>query len=126
VLFGAKTESTLTPGTHGATFGGNPVSCAAALTVVKRLDEKVLQGVKDKSRYIADALKGCPKVKSITGLGLMLGLEVAGDAKQIAADCLTKGLIVLTAKDKLRLLPALNISPAELDRGLHILKGALQ
>ena len=126
VLFGQKTESTLSYGTHGATFGANPVCCAAALSVVKRLTDGLFEIVKVKSKKITESLKGCSKVKAVSGMGLMLGVSVDGDAKEIAKECLGKGLVILTAKDKLRIVPALNISLDELDKGLTILKETLK
>ena len=123
-MFSAKCEKTLTAGTHGSTFGGNPVACAGAIAVVKALNEKVLSGVETKSRRIRDVLAACPKAKSVSGLGLMIGIETE-NAAELKEECLNKGLVVLTAKDKLRLLPPLNIGDDELERGLEILREVL-
>lgn len=123
-MFGAKCENTLTPGTHGSTFGGNPVVCAGAIAVIRSINEKLLSGVNAKSRRIRDVLAACPKAKSVSGLGLMIGIEV-DNAQEMKEQCLNKGLVVLTAKDKLRLLPPLNISDGELEEGLEILREVL-
>lgn len=122
VLFGDKLEGTVTPGSHGSTYGANPVCAAGACSIVSRIDDAFLAEVREKSRYITDCLSSSDGVKSISGMGLMLGIETCRDAKQCAQECLEKGLLVLTAKNKIRLLPALNISYEELDEGLKILK----
>ncbi len=118
---------TLKAGDHGSTFGGNLLSAAGAVAVMKAIDDELLSSVKRKSELIKSELLPLKKVKSITGKGLMLGIELDG---MTAADALTamreKGLIVLTAKTKLRLLPALNISDEELNAGLQIIKEVLK
>ncbi len=121
-LLGAKTAGVLSAGDHGSTFGGNPICAAAALNVLQRIDDKLLQEVQHKSKLVLDALSHAKGVKSVTGMGLMLGIEVQGDAKKMAAAALQKGVLVLTAKQKLRLLPALNIPEDVLQQGLEILK----
>lgn len=121
VLFGEKLKDTVTPSSHGSTFGGNPVCAAGALSIVSRIDDDFLVGVRAKSEHIKKTLMALDGVKSISGMGLMLGVETVKDAKQIADECLENGLLVLTAKNKVRLLPALNISDCELERGLKIL-----
>lgn len=125
VLFFKKTENTLSTGTHGSTFGGNPVCAAAAYSVLKRLDDFFLEEVKQKSDYIKNALLSMKKVKSVTGMGLMLGIETDLDAKEAAKSLIGKGLLVLTAKNKIRLLPPLNITKEEIDIGLSKLKEVL-
>lgn len=125
-LLGEKLADTLTAGSHGSTFGGNPIAAAGAVNIISRIDEALLESVKEKGQYIQDELSGLKGVKSITGLGLMLGIETSRDAKEIAADCLDKGLIVLTAKNKIRLLPPLNIERELLDKALYILKGVIE
>ena len=107
---------------HGSTFGGNPIACSGALNILSRLDETLLKEVRKKSQYIQDKLQGCKGIKNITGMGLMLGLEVEKPAKEVVNQCLEKGVIVLTAKSKIRLLPALNIPYPLLDRALEVLK----
>lgn len=122
VLFGEKVKDTATAGSHGSTFGGNPICAAGACSIVSRIDDAFLDEVNRKSEYIKNYLSNVKGVKSISGMGLMLGIETDKNAKDAANECLEKGLLVLTAKNKIRLLPALNISQAELDEGLKILK----
>ncbi|MBR5192077.1 MAG: acetylornithine/succinylornithine family transaminase [Clostridia bacterium] len=124
-LFNEKTENILKAGMHGSTFGGNPVACSGALSILERLDEKLLKEVEEKSKYIIDSLSNVKGVKSITGKGLMLGIETEKDAKEIALKCLEKGVIVLTAKNKVRLLPALNIPMELLEKSINIIKEVL-
>lgn len=126
VLFGDKVKNVVTPGSHGSTFGGNPVCAAGAASVVSRIDDDFLLSIREKSEYIKDFLKNVNGVKSISGMGLMLGIEIEKNAKDVALECLEKGLLVLTAKTKIRLLPALNITKAELDEGLNILKEVIE
>lgn len=126
VLFGEKLKDTVTPGSHGSTFGGNPIATAGAISIVERIDDKFLNEVAAKGDYIRDYLGKIKGVKSISGMGLMLGIETEKPAKEIAAECLERGLLVLTAKTKIRLLPALNISKNELDKGLNILKEVIE
>lgn len=126
VLFGSKLEDTVTPGSHGSTFGGNPIAAAGAISIVKRIDDTFLQEVSDKSKYIVSKLKEIKGVKSVSGMGLMLGIETDYKAADIANKCLQKGLLVLTAKTKIRLLPALNITKEETDKGLSILKEVIE
>ena len=124
-LLGEKLENTLTPGTHGSTFGGNPIAAAGALSILSRLDAALFAEVERKGRYIKEQLAGAKGVMSISGLGLMLGIETERDAKAIASECLERGVIVLTAKVKVRLLPPLNITQEELTEAIQILKGVL-
>ncbi len=121
-LLGEKCAETLKPGDHGSTFGGNPVASAGALTIVNRVDEALMKEVTEKGEFIRKSLDGAKGVKSIAGMGLMLGIEVEGDAKQIVAECIKKGVIVLTAKQKIRLLPPLNITYEQLEKALTVLK----
>ena len=126
VLFGEKLQDTMTPGSHGSTFGGNPVVAAGACSIVERIDDDFLSEVQRKSEKIRTALAKVKGVQSISGMGLMLGIETDKPAGEVAKACLANGLLILTAKTKLRLLPALNISDAELNEGLEILKGVLE
>lgn len=126
VLFGEKLKDTVAPGTHGSTFGGNPVVAAGACSIVERIDDEFLEKVREKSEYIRSFLAKVKGVKSITGMGLMLGVEIEKNAAETAKECLSEGLLVLTAKTKIRLLPPLNISEEELTQGLNILKGVLE
>ncbi len=124
-LFSEKTEGVLTPSSHGSTFGGNPICCAGAYSILSRIDDALLQGVKERSAYIKQALEGAKGVKSISGLGLMLGIETERPAKEVVLSCMERGVLVLTAKDKVRLLPALNIPMDLLERAIAILKEEL-
>lgn len=126
VIFGEKVKDIVEPGSHGSTFGGNPVAAAGAVSIVSRIDDDFLQEVTGKGNYIRKFLSDVKGVKSISGMGLMLGVKVNKPAKEVAEQCLEKGLLVLTAKDKIRLLPALNISKEELDEGLNILKEVIE
>lgn len=126
VLFGEKLKDTVTAGSHGSTFGGNPVCAAGAISIVERIDDEFLDEVRQKSEYIKSFLADIKGVKSVSGMGLMLGIEIEKDAKEVANECLKNGLLVLTAKTKIRLLPALNISMCELERGLKILKEVIE
>lgn len=121
-LFGEKCENTYAFGDHGSTFGGNPVCCAGALNVVSRIDEKLLDEVKLKSEYIFKAFDGADGVESVSGLGLMVGIKTKRPAGEILSACRENGVLCLTAKDKLRLLPALNIPMETLEKAVNIIK----
>lgn len=121
-LLGDKVKDTLTPGSHGSTFGGNPVACAGAYSIISRIDDKLLEGVKAKSEYIFNQLEGADGIKSVSGMGLMIGLETEKDAKEVVALCREKGVLVLTAKNKVRLLPPLNIPSELLEKAVNIIK----
>ena len=120
-LLGEKVQNVLTPGSHGSTFGGNPVCCAGALSILRRLDGP-LQSVQEKSDFIVSALTGAPGVKSVTGLGLMLGVQTVRPAAEVICACAEQGVLVIPAKDKVRLLPALNIPTAQLEQAIGVLK----
>ena len=127
VLAGEKVADTLGAGMHGSTFGGNPVVCAGANVVVDRLDDKLLADVTRKGEYIRSRLDGCPGVKAVSGLGMMIGiLPENKKAADIAKQAIAKGLLVLTAKDRVRLLPPLTIDDATLEKGLDILISILE
>lgn len=127
VLFGEKLKQTVSPGSHGSTFGGNPIACAGAISIVERIDDKFLDEVSNKGVYIKKKILEIKNVESIYGMGLMIGIETTKDASEIAKDCLQNGLLVLTAhKNRVRLLPALNISYKEIDEGLKILKEVIE
>ena len=125
-LFSKKTSGVLGVSSHGSTFGGNPVSCAAALSIIKRLDDNFLKEVSEKGEYIKNELLKIKGVKSVSGKGFMIGIETEKNAADILSGCLENGLMVLTAKEKVRLLPPLNISYEDLDKGLKILKGEIE
>ena len=120
-LFGERTADVLGKGDHGSTFGGNPVVAAGALSILSRIDDDLLAEVGKKGEYVREKLAGKKGILSVTGKGLMLGVSVACDAKKVVAACLKKGVLFLTAKDKVRLLPALNIPFDLLDRALDVL-----
>ncbi|MBR6185161.1 MAG: aspartate aminotransferase family protein [Clostridia bacterium] len=121
-LMGEKTANVLGYGDHGSTFGGNPVCCAAALSILSRIDEKLLNEVKEKSRFLFSAFTGAPGIESISGLGLMIGIKTKKAAGEVVAKCMEQGVLCLTAKDKVRLLPALNIPMELLEKAAEIIK----
>ena len=123
-LLSEKVENVLTPGTHGSTFGGNPVCCAAALNVLGRIDDKLLDEVNAKSKLIFDTLSNAKGVKSVSGMGLMIGIETEKDSGEILAECMKNGVLVLKAKTKIRLLPALNIPDELLKKALEVIVNA--
>ncbi len=125
-VFSQKVENILPAGSHGSTFGGNPVACAGAINIINRIDDALLADVTRKSQLIRTTLEALDDVEEISGMGLMLGIKTKKSAKDIMNKCLEKGLLVLTAKDKVRLLPPLNITDDELCRGLEILKEAIK
>lgn len=125
-LFFSKTEHALGAGDHGSTFGGNPVSCAGAVNILSRITDELLLEVQGKGEYLRTKLKSLPGVKRVTGMGLMLGVETERNAKEVAKKCLEKGLLVLTAHDKVRLLPPLTVTKGEMDEGLNILSEVLK
>jgi acetylornithine/N-succinyldiaminopimelate aminotransferase len=124
-LLSSKVEKVLTYGDHGSTYGGNPVCCAGALSVIERLDDEFLAEVCEKSAYIFESLSGAPGVLSVSGLGLMIGVETKAPAKEVLMKCMEKGVLCLTAKTKLRLLPPLNITMEELKEALDVIKSVL-
>ena len=125
-VLGEKVENTLGASSHGSTFGGNPICAAGALNVLSRIDEALLAGVRARHDRILAALNGAPGVEAVTGLGLMLGVKTDRPAAEVVKRCMENGVLVLTAKDKVRLLPPLNIPNEFLDRALVVLKNAAQ
>lgn len=124
VLFAEKTANVYTKGDHGSTFGGNPVCCAGAVSVLQRLDEAFLESVRKKAEFIRKELENAPGILSVSGLGLMIGLETQKDAAQVIAECREQGMLVLKAKNKVRLLPPLNIPQEQLEKAVQVLKNA--
>lgn len=124
-MFGEKVKDVYTPGTHGSTFGGNPVCSAAAISVLKRIDDDLLADVRKKSEYVFNELKNANGVESVSGMGLMIGIKCTKPASEVVKTCMENGLLVLTAKDRVRLLPALNIDFDTLKKGVEILKEAI-
>ena len=125
-MLGEKVETVLGVGMHGSTFGGNPVSCAGAINIISRIDEKLLSEVKEKSAYIFAELGDAEGVKSVSGMGLMIGVETVKDAGEVITACRENGVLVIKAKNKVRLLPALNIPMADLEKAISVLKNALK
>lgn len=123
-MLGEKLKDVFTPGLNGSTFGGNPICCAGAISILQRIDDKLLEDVSKKSRYIFSELEGANGVESVTGMGLMIGVRTVKDAKAVVSECIANGVLVLTAKDKIRLLPALNIPFDLLEKAISILKKA--
>ena len=121
-MLGEKVETVLGAGMHGSTFGGNPVCCAGALNVLSRIDENMLAGVRERSEYIFNELNGAKGIKSVSGLGLMIGIECEKDAGEVISSCRERGVIVIKAKHKVRLLPALNIDMDDLKTAIGVLK----
>ena len=121
-MLGEKVQNVLTPGSHGSTFGGNPVCCAGALSILGRLDEKLFSEVGEKSNYIKNQLEGAKGILGVSGLGLMLGIKTEKDAGTVIKECMDKGVLVIQAKDKVRLLPALNIPMELLETAVSVIK----
>ncbi len=122
-LLGEKVEHVLGFGDHGSTYGGNPVCCAGAYNVLSRIDEALLCEVRRKSAFVFSALEGAKGVEAVSGLGLMIGVKTVRPAAEVVKECIADGVLCLTAKDKVRLLPALNIPDDILARAVEILKG---
>ena len=120
-----KVAHVLGAGDHGSTFGGNPICAAGALSILERLDDVLMAEVKAKGEYIVKELAGAKGVKSVSGMGLMLGIETEKPAKKVVTDCLEKGVTALTAKSKVRLLPPLSITWEQLEKAMTILKECL-
>ena len=125
-MLGEKVKDLFTPGLNGSTFGGNPVCAAGALNILSRIDEKLLGEVREKSEYVFRSLNGANGVKSVSGLGLMIGIESEKDASEVIANCIKRGVLVIKAKNKIRLLPALNIPWEQLEKAIEILKEELK
>ena len=125
-LIGQKAQSTLGAGKHGSTFGGNPIAAAGAISIISRIDDKLLKEVQEKSKFIVDKLSGAEGVVSVSGMGLMLGVETKKPVKDVLAYCMDHGVLALTAKTKLRLLPALNIKMDDLKAAVDVILEAVK
>lgn len=126
VLFFEKTESVMGSGDHGTTFGGNPVCCAGANVVLDRLDDAFLADVQKKSAYLFKRLSAMPHVTGVSGMGLMIGVSFDTlTAKDVVKQGIDAGILTLTAKTKLRLLPPLTITMEELAQAMDLLEGVL-
>ena len=126
-LCGEKLDSVMSPSTHGTTFGANPVVCAGANYVIDKIsDEAFLNAVEEKGAYLEKKLLALDEVKSVNRLGLMVGIEIDGDAHDMAEKCVANGLLIITAKALLRMLPPLTITAEELDEAVTILEKTLK
>ena len=125
-MLGERAEGLFTPGMNGSTFGGNPVACAGALSILQRIDDKLLKEVREKSEYIFKELGSAKSVKAVTGKGLMIGVECEKDAGEVIAACKDRGVLVIKAKNKVRLLPALNIPMELLEKAIKTLKEVIE
>lgn len=121
-ILGEKTENVLKFGDHGSTYGGNPVCCAGALTVINRLTDSFLAEVKAKSAYAFSELSGAVGIESVSGMGLMIGIKTVKPAAEIIKAAMEKGVLCLIAKDKVRLLPALNIPFEDLKTAINVIR----
>ncbi len=121
-MLGERVENLLAAGMHGSTFGGNPVCCAGAINILSRIDDTLLEGVCERSKYIFNELGNAKGIKGISGLGLMIGVECEKDAGDVIKACRERGVLVIKAKSKVRLLPALNIDMDDLKTAIGILK----
>ncbi|MBO4422822.1 MAG: acetylornithine/succinylornithine family transaminase [Clostridia bacterium] len=123
-LLSEKLSGVFCPGDHGSTFGGNPVSCAAANYVLSQIDDGLMEDVQRKGEIIKKELTGVPGVENVTGLGLMIGVKTVKKPYDVVMDCLEHGVLCLTAHDKVRLLPALNIPDELLYKALSVIRSA--
>ena len=122
VLLGEKLKDVYGPGDHGSTFGGNPAVCAGAVNIVSRIDDALLAEVSKKSAYVFRELCGAEGVESVAGMGLMIGIKTVKPAGEVVKACMEKGVLCLTAKDKVRLLPPLNIPRDLLEKAVAVIK----
>ena len=120
-VLGEKVENVLTPSSHGSTFGGNPVACAGAVNILSRITDELLNEVTEKSKYILGKLSNAKGIKSVSGKGFMLGIETEKDASAVIAECQKNGVLVIKAKNKVRLLPALNIPMELLEKAIDVI-----
>lgn len=125
-LIGQRAEHVLGYGDHGSTFGGNPVCCAGALSILSRIDDDLLSQVREKAAYLRGRFEGAPGIESVSGIGLMMGLKTTKPAGQVVSACMEQGVLCLTAKDKVRLLPPLNISLEDLAKAADVILAAAQ
>ena len=124
-MLGMKVENVFTPGKNGSTFGGNPIVCAGALSILKRLDDKFLAEVTRKGNFVKEYLAGKPGIERVSGLGLMIGVKTVKSENEVVAKMMENGVLALTAHGGMvRLLPPLNISDADLKKALDVLLAA--
>ncbi len=120
-MLGDKVKDVLDFGSHGSTFGGNPVACAGALAILEMIDDDCLREIQHKAAYLEKRLSEVKEIKSVSGLGLMIGLEVTKNAAEVIARCRELGVLVLSAKNKIRLLPPLNITMQQLEKSCDLI-----
>jgi acetylornithine/N-succinyldiaminopimelate aminotransferase len=123
-LLGERLQNVFGFGDHGSTFGGNPVCCAGAISILERIDDALLESVRSKGEFVRAALAGAPGIESVAGMGLMLGVKTVRPASEVVAECMRRGVLCLTAKDKVRLLPALNITMDLLEKAVAVIREA--
>ena len=123
-LLSEKVENVLGYGDHGSTFGGNPIACAGAVSIISRIDERMLADVRSKGELLKESFTGAEGIESVSGMGLMLGLKTTKPAAEVVAACMEQGVLCLTAKDRVRLLPALNIPVDVLKKAADIICAA--
>ncbi len=123
-LLGERLQNVFGFGDHGSTFGGNPVCCAGAISILERIDDALLESVRSKGEFVRAALAGAPGIESVAGMGLMLGVKTVRPASEVVAECMRRGVLCLTAKDKVRLLPALNIPMDLLEKAVAVIREA--
>ena len=121
-LLGEKVQNVLGFGDHGSTYGGNPVCCAGGVSIIGRLTDDFLAEVQKKSAYVFETLTGAPGIESVTGLGLMIGVKPVAPAAEVVKACMERGVLCLTAKNKVRLLPALNIPMEDLQFAVETIR----
>jgi len=121
-IFNEKVESVLGFGDHGSTYGGNPIACAGGISVIERINDELLLEINEKSKYIFDTLRNSKGVENVSGMGLMIGIKTTKPCMDVVKKCMEKGVLCLTAKDKVRLLPALNIPMDTLKKAIDIIK----
>ena len=121
-LLGEKVQNVLGFGDHGSTYGGNPVCCAGGVSIIGRLTDDFLAEVQKKSAYVFESLTNAPGIESVTGLGLMIGVKPVAPAAEVVKACMERGVLCLTAKNKVRLLPALNIPMEDLQFAVETIR----
>ena len=123
-MLGEKVANVLTPGDHGSTFGGNPVCCAGAVSILSRIDDALLTQVREKGDWIKAQFDGAPGVEAVSGMGFMISIMPVKPASEVVKACMDAGVLCLTAKDRVRLLPALNIPTELLEKAAAFIKAA--
>ncbi|MBP5641011.1 MAG: aminotransferase class III-fold pyridoxal phosphate-dependent enzyme, partial [Victivallales bacterium] len=125
-MLAEKVQGVLGFGDHGSTFGGNPICCAGAISILSRLTDEFLADVAQKGRFVFDTLGKAEGVEAMSGLGLMIGIKPVKAAGDVVKACMENGVLCLTAKDKVRLLPPLNIPMDVLEKAVGVIRDALK